>query len=144
MPAPTTTTSARSSPASGGWSPSSVVAIHSEGLRSWTDPMAPLLPVATRSLSTGRCGATTSRQRTGRRSDVRLEPGVQRTGGAQARDDPLLRLRRPQPATDWPRLRHHDPLVLEELDAGMVLRIALGRRLQHLVGADVVATLAQC
>ena len=71
------------------------------------------------------------------------DPRVERARGVERRHDALLRLLGAEPTADRPRLRHHDALELEELDARVVLRVAARRGLQRLVRADVVLRLAQ-
>ena len=57
-------------------------------------------------------------------ADVTLEPAVQGAGGVQACDHAVLRLLGAEPGRDGPRSGHDDSLLLQQLDARVVLRIA--------------------
>ena len=73
---------------------------------------------------------------------VALEPGIERSGGLQAGDHPVLGPPGGEPGTGRPRPGHDDALVLEQLTTGVLLGVAPGCRLEGLVGLDVIAPLA--
>src|SRR5712691_6586877 len=77
-----------------------------------------------------------------RAPDVRVEPVVQRLGGAEDADHARLGRRGPHPWRRLPRLAHRHALVPQQADARVVDGIA-GRRPAQGLTADVVARLLQ-
>ena len=67
------------------------------------------------------------------------QPVVQRRRGAQEIDDPGLRLGRAQPGLRWPPLPGDQALMAEQVDPRMILGVALGAGLEHVVGGNVEA-----
>src|SRR6266567_9371423 len=70
---------------------------------------------------------------------VGVEPLEERLGRPQQTDDALLGLGRAQPGACRPVLPVDEALVAQQFDARVVLRVALGRRLEDVVGADLDA-----
>ena len=82
------------------------------------------------------CHATSAVRRLGRRPDVLVEPRAHGLRRVQQIDNSLLRLHGAQPRPGRPVLPRDEPLVTQQIDARMILWIALRRGLQRVVRAD--------
>src|SRR5207249_3570023 len=72
-------------------------------------------------------------------ADVGVQPRVEWLRGPEEADDAVLGRLGPEPGPDRPLLPRDEALVAQQLDAGVVAVVALGRGLQHLVPAGLDA-----